>query len=192
MCFNPISECICSEYPPGYERVCAPFSYGGSIKRALITLKTDKNSELADFLAEYMDREVKAQFGDVHFDLVSYVPMSDKKRRKTGFDHSEILAKALAGKMQIYFAGLLHKTKENKQQHNLDFSQRRENVKSAYCADECGGKTVLLVDDIITTGFTVSECAKALKSAGAHEVYCVSAAKAVNTELLGEASANNM
>ena len=111
VCFNPISECICSEYPPGYERVCAPFSYGGSIKRALITLKTDKNSELADFLAEYMDREVKAQFGDVHFDLVSYVPMSDKKRRKTGFDHSEILAKALAEKMQIYFAGLLHKTK---------------------------------------------------------------------------------
>lgn len=182
VCFNPLDSCVCDEFLPDYERACAPFRYGGSIRRALISLKTDKNAALVDFLAGYMADEVEEQFGGIHFDCVTFVPMSDKKRRKTGFDHSELLAKALAEKMQIYFAKLLHKTKENRQQHNLDFSERRENVKSVYVADECAGKTVLLVDDIITTGFTVSECAKSLKIAGADEVYCIAAAKAVNTE----------
>lgn len=188
VCFSPIENCVCDRFPPDYDRACAPFKYDGSIRRALISLKTDKNNGLVDFLTEYMAKEVNGQFCDVHFDCVTYVPMSDKKRRKIGYDHSELLAQSLAEKMQLYFAKILHKTKENSEQHRLDFNGRRENVKSAYSADECNGKTVLLVDDIITTGFTVSECAKALKSAGAKAVYCVAAAKAVNIRFAVEKS----
>ena len=68
----------------------------------------------------------------------------------------------------------MKKIKNNKPQHILDASQRRRNVKGVYEATKnLDGKTVLLVDDIKTTGSTLNECAKQLRLKGAKEVYCL-------------------
>lgn len=179
-CFTPKDRCLCDRYPPQYERVCAPFAYDGSVKRALISLKRYKNERLCRMLGEYMAREASYQFGDMEFDCVVPVPMFQKRRRARGYNQSELLAEQVAEALDVRLErGLLTQIKNSAAQHSLGLSQRQKNIEGIYTARRNNYRRILLVDDIITTGFTMSACAAALKSAGAAEVYCVGAAKAV-------------
>ena len=78
--------------------------------------------------------------------------------------------------LDLLFGKSLIKVKENQVQHNLFLNERFGNVKDAYRAtDKIKGQTVLLLDDIKTTGATLNECAKELKFSGAKKVYCIAA-----------------
>lgn len=179
-CFSPKDHCLCDRYPPQYERVCAPFAYDGSVKRALISLKRYKNERLCRMLGEYMAREVSYQFENIEFDCVVPVPMFQKRRWARGYNQSGLLAAQVAEALGVRLErGLLTQVKNSAEQHSLGLSQRRKNIEGIYAARQHNYRRILLVDDIITTGFTMSACAAALKSAGAAEVYCVGAAKAV-------------
>jgi ComF family protein len=108
------------------------------------------------------------------FDVLTWIPISRQRKRRRGFDQVELLAQKLGAELQIMPMPTLEKVRNNRQQSRIIGSaQRRANVLGAYIAiapENIAGKRVLLLDDIITTGATASECARILLTAGAKEV----------------------
>ncbi|MGI5934737.1 MAG: ComF family protein [Lawsonibacter sp.] len=115
-------------------------------------------------------------------DLVTWVPLSPKRKRKRGFDQAEALARAAAQELDLPVCGTLEKVRNNDPQSRLhEASERRANVLGVYCLREgveLAGRHILLVDDVVTSGATLSECARLLRSAGAAEVLCTTLAQA--------------
>ena len=116
------------------------------------------------------------------FDLICWAPVSKRRRRKRGYDQGELLAREVAKRLGRECVPLLKKVRDTPAQSGLkDPSARRANVMGAYQVPHpalAAGKRILLVDDVVTTGETLSECAGTLLMAGAKEVFCVTLAKA--------------
>lgn len=131
-----------------------------------------------NFLAERIAREYS---GD--FDFITWVPVSRLRKLSRGYDQSRLLAEAAAEVLGLMAAPLLKKIRHTPPQSGISgAAQRRANVLGAYRAtapQTIQGKRILLVDDVITTGATVSECARILLTAGAKEVICIALASAM-------------
>lgn len=116
------------------------------------------------------------------FDLISWAPLSPKGLRRRGFDQARLLARAVAADRGAVETPLFQKRNSAGQQSRLHgFAARRANVLGAFSLPDPAlvrGKTVLLVDDVVTTGATLSECARLLLTAGAKEVCAVTLASA--------------
>lgn len=116
------------------------------------------------------------------YDLLSWVPVSAKRKRQRGYDQSFLLAQETGKNLGQPVFSTLEKVRDNKAQSSLeDDASRRANVLGAYRVPEpslVAGKRVLLIDDVVTTGETLAECARTLRMAGAEEVLCVTLAKA--------------
>lgn len=116
------------------------------------------------------------------YDVITWVPVSKKRKRERGYDQSFLLASAMAEHLGQEPVELLRKVRNNPAQSLLvGAAQRRANVMDAYQApwpERLAGKRVLLVDDVVTTGETLSECARTLRMAGAESVVCVTLAQA--------------
>ncbi|MGN0115335.1 MAG: ComF family protein [Acutalibacteraceae bacterium] len=178
-CLNPPSRCECDTLTPEYERAFAPFCYAATIRNALLSLKDEKNGDLARYFAESICNCIMSSGDDIAFDCVIPVPMHRKRKRERGFNQSELIAKNVADILGIPLdTQTLTQIKPSKTQHLLSPAERRDNVAGVYKATACDYKIVLLIDDIITTGCTANSCAKALKSAGVGQVYCAAVAKA--------------
>lgn len=108
------------------------------------------------------------------FDLLSWIPVSPVRKRERGYDQSQLLAQALGKELGISCTQLLCKTRNTPPQSGFsDAAKRRANVQGAYQVrnpQQIRGKRILLLDDVLTTGATSSECAKTLMIAGAKEV----------------------
>ena len=117
-----------------------------------------------------------------NFDVLTWVPVSRLRRMKRGFDQVELLAKATAQQLGIEAVPCLKKVRHTPPQSGLrTAAQRRANVLGAYMVTDpeiVQNKRILLLDDIITTGATVSECARMLLLAGAKDVRCAAMAVA--------------
>lgn len=121
------------------------------------------------------------------FDLITWVPISPLRKLTRGFDQDELLARIIARELGIPCGRVLKKVRNNPPQSGLSgYSQRRANVLGVYrlAGEEIvAGKRILLVDDILTTGATASECARMLLTAGAKEVHCAAVASAHSNKL---------
>lgn len=108
------------------------------------------------------------------YDILTWIPISDKRRRKRGFDQVELIAEAVARELGMVATPTLKKLRDNRPQSSVvGQAERRANVLGVYAACDrqaLQGKRVLLFDDIITTGATAGECARILLTAGAKEV----------------------
>lgn len=115
-------------------------------------------------------------------DVVTWVPLSRRRLWRRGYDQSRLLAERLAPKLGVPCEHLLKKIRHTKAQSGITGeSERRANVLGAYelvSGAEADGRRILLVDDVVTTGATASECARILRTAGAAEVVCVTLAMA--------------
>lgn len=115
-------------------------------------------------------------------DCIVPVPLFPKKKKKRGFNQASEIAKEIARKKNIaFFEDALVKVKDTPPQTSLTASERRVNLKGAFAVDhdrEIKGKTVLLVDDVFTTGSTLQECSSVLMKAGALEVRALTIAQA--------------
>ena len=109
------------------------------------------------------------------FDIFTYVPISAKRRRKRGFDQVQLLAEKLGQQIGKTPQPLLKKLRDNPAQSGIvGQAERRANVLGVYevvSPEQVIGKKILLLDDIVTTGATASECARVLLTAGAKEVH---------------------
>lgn len=177
-CGKPEGECDCGKNKFTLN-ITAPFAYTGSVVEAIHRFKFGGERNAHAFLAEYMAESVKERFGGVELDLVTCVPQTARRKRQRGYNQSALLAKSCAKLLGLPCKEALLKTRNTKDQHKLKAKERAENLKGAFSVNDTSvidGKTVLLCDDIKTTGATLNECRKTLLKAGAKEVYCVTAA----------------
>lgn len=111
------------------------------------------------------------------------VPLGKKRLKERGYNQVALVARPLAYEVGLdYKPGILSKARETPSQVGLSVSQRRENVRGAYQVDieVVKGKTIVLMDDVATTGSTIMACADALLAAGAKEVYAITIARALS------------
>lgn len=116
-------------------------------------------------------------------DYITCVPMRRKDINKRGYNQTKILAKEISGLLGLPFVPLLKKTKDTLEQKKLNAEERKENVKGVFSISskryDLTGKNILIIDDVCTTGSTLSENAGVLKSAGANSVTAAVFAKTV-------------
>ena len=163
----------------GFGRVTAPLYYKGAVRRAILDYKFNgKLGGLQAFGAMMAACAAERYSGE--FDAITWVPVSEKRLRKRGYDQARYLAASLCVDWHTDPQETLRKVRDNPPQSGLrDYKERRANVIGVYeTVDpaQIAGKRFLLVDDIFTTGATLSECARLLKDAGAADVLCLTLA----------------
>lgn len=164
----------------GYGKCAVPLKYEGMAREALLRFKFRGAQSAAEGFGMLLAQCAAEELGG-QFDLVSWAPVSDKRRRRRGYDQAYLLAREAAKQWGLAPAALLRKTHDNPPQSGLDAAGRRGNVIGVYeCCDAetARGARVLLIDDILTTGATLSECARVLRDAGAADVVCACLASA--------------
>ena len=123
---------------------------------------------------------------DKNFAIVP-APLSHKKKRKRGFNQSEEIGKVIGAATGIpLFSDVLVKTKETKPQMELKRDERIKNIKDCFeikNKEKIKGKTILLLDDVYTTGSTMEECAGVLKQSGAKEIWGITVAREVDQQV---------
>lgn len=172
----------CKKTPPSFLKGISPFSYRGQTASLVNRLKNG-DPRLAYFFGEETAREFAKAYPLSKMQeklLILPVPITEHRKRERGYNQAEELAKAVEKELtslgyEVELGlGVLTKRKETAMQKQMGFSERAENVASAYHVNErkvCKGRKILLIDDIMTTGATGDICAKRLLGAGAKEVY---------------------
>ena len=159
----------------------APYAYEGAVRESIIRFKFNGSREYASFYGCAMAEAFREQKPDFLPDMLVAVPLSKKRLKKRGYNQAELLANAMAKHFSAPVISCLGKRDSHSQQHFLDKAKRRENVKGIYCFTgkvPVKEKRILLVDDIVTTGATLDECASVLYRHGAKAVVCAAAASA--------------
>jgi len=173
VCFN------CVRDPLPVDWCDAWGEYRGSLERLLHALKFERHDFLDDALASLLEETIRAR-GDLAFDAIVAVPMSRTGERRRGYNQAELLARALSCRLGVRCdMTLLARRGRRATQSTLPKRERRANVKGAFVASSrVKGTSILVVDDICTTGETLRACATALRDAGADRVCAISVAKA--------------
>jgi predicted amidophosphoribosyltransferase len=152
------------------DRVLARWGYEGAARSLVLGLKLRGARIAARPLVEAMRAEVLRE--GLLGDLVTWVPGRRRDRARRGYDHAEVLARALALALGLRSVSLLRRTGDRADQTTLSGAERRVNLRGAFTAEKCTGG-IVLVDDLVTTGATATECARALRAAGAVTVELV-------------------
>ena len=163
---------------PGTEGCYAPLWYKGDVRASLLRYKFQGQSGYAkvygEFLAKCIDENA------ISCDIITWVPLSTRRLRSRGYDQARLLAEEIAEHCERPCVPLLKKLRNNPAQSRTgDAVRRKENVAGIYSAlneEQMRGKRVLLVDDIVTTGATLTEAARILKAAGAGKIVCIALA----------------
>lgn len=159
----------------------AVWYYKDDARKSLLRYKFSGRRSYASAYGKLLAMKLERE-AFLDFDVLTWVPIGPLRRFRRGYDQDELLAKALGAELGRPAVPTLRKIHNTPPQSSLKgVSRRRANVLGAYRAldpEAVRGKRVLLVDDIITTGATVSECARVLLTAGAKEVICAAMAAA--------------
>lgn len=156
--------------------------YKDTVRKSIHRFKFGNARRYADVYARHLVIKLQQTAIFDNFDLITWVPISWLRRIKRGYDQSELLAKAIGRELGTASKQTLRKIRHTAPQSGFsDASKRRANVLCAYRViqrEQIAGKRILLLDDVLTTGATASECAKTLLTAGAKEVFFASVAVA--------------
>lgn len=179
-CGSEREECSCdSKLSAKLEHITGVYLYSGLVKNRLLRFKFGHQKEYGKIFADKMSERAAIVYAAVDFDLITFVPSSEKDAYNT----AEILSRYMSKKLFIPFAGTLVKSMQTEKQHTLTAAERMVNVRNSLSllkGADVKGKTVLICDDIKTTGATLAECCRVLKNAGAKDVYCITAAVTSN------------
>lgn len=173
LCGRAKSDCVCKGHKSEYDGVTAPFYYRDNVVAAIHNFKFHEQPSLAKKMGEEMARDVLETFSNISFDVVTAVPLSRRRKSERGYNQAELLARSVASFLGVPYEDLLRKVVNNKVQHKENARIRKINVYGVYdlvSSADVEDKTVLLVDDVKTTGSTINECAKMLKMYGAKKV----------------------
>jgi ComF family protein len=183
---------LCRRLDPPYAKAVAYGSYSGGLRELIHLLKyahvRPAAAVLGRMLSEAIDT-LEVSFGPTPV-FVTPVPLHSSKMRQRGFNQAELIAKAalklnsLGGRLELH-SRILERRRETQSQIGLTRHQRRENLRSAFAVispEEAAGHEFLLVDDVFTTGTTVSECARVLRRAGASKIFVATVARTLKVE----------
>ncbi len=157
-----------------FERAVRLGPYEGLLRELILRLKQSTGEGLAEILGVWWARRAGDRLRQLRAEVVIPVPLHWKRRWQRGYNQSEILADCLAAELRLPFRPRwLRRIRFTPSQSEQSASARRQNVRQAFQARPrtgLRGKTVLLVDDVLTTGSTASDAARALRGAGAGQV----------------------
>lgn len=177
-CGQQKSHCNCGKRRSIFDKVAAPFYYETAVRSGILRLKRYDDPDAIALFAEQMHTVVRREYGDELIDALTYVPMTRQAERRREYNQGRLLAEALGKRLALPVYAALTKLYETPSQKELDFHARSGNVLGVFDVVDPAirGKTLLLVDDVMTTGATLSECAKMLKIHGAKRVLAVTVA----------------
>lgn len=183
---------ICRRLGPPYAKAVAYGSYSGGLRDLIHLLKYEQVRPAAAVLGRMLAEAITTlgpSFGDGPV-LMTSVPLYLGKLRQRGFNQSELIAKtalklnSLGEKLEMHDR-VLERRRDTQSQIGLTRHQRRENLRGAFAVlkpEQVVGREFLLVDDVFTTGTTVSECARVLRRAGASKVWVATVARTLKAE----------
>lgn len=163
-----------------FEGCYSPFYYEEPLRGSFLRYKFSGRQHYARIYGKWMSDCLVAQ-EQTGFDLVTWAPLSRLRRWRRGYDQAELLAKEVAAHLSLPLVSTLHKA-NRRPLSRLEGSRavRAARILGAYSlvkGADVAGKRLLLVDDIVTSGATLNECARILKTAGAAEIRCVALAR---------------
>lgn len=150
----------------------AALYYEGAVRESLLRYKFRGRRVYCSAYGRLLAARIAGRLPE-DWDCITYVPVGRKRLRRRGYDQTRLLAEATARELGREAIRLLDKPKDNPAQSGIrEAEARRANVSGVYrVSGDVKNKRILLIDDILTTGATVSECARVLKTAGAEKVY---------------------
>lgn len=171
----------CLRHLPAFVQARSAVRYRGAVQLVLQAFKYGRMTFLARDLLPFLSACVEWNYARICFDGVTHVPLSPRKERERTFNQAGLLAGCLARALNLPFLPrCLERTRYTETQTRLNAKQRRANVRGAFTPVNkkwIEGRTLLLVDDVMTTGATVSEASRVLKDAGAAGVFVVTVAR---------------
>ena len=186
---------LCRRLEPTFHRAAAYGSYDSGLRELIHLLKYEAVRPVANLLGRMMNEVIAGMVPcfegkDV---LVVPVPLHSTKSRERGFNQSELIVRAALkrppqGPQFRIEPGVLQRWRYTETQTGLSRHQRQENIRGAFkvvLPETVLGREVLLVDDVFTTGTTVSECARILRRAGATRVFVATVARVLKAESVG-------
>lgn len=157
------------------DRAIAPFEYSGIAKKLILGLKYSNKKYYAEFIAKFIADCITEN--KLVFDYIVAVPLCEKRLKSRGYNQAFLLAQQISKILnKPLLENVLIRVKETPTQTVLNKQERLLNMKDAFKVKNkklIKGKTILIVDDVYTTGATIDSCSKVLKDGGAMAVYCV-------------------
>lgn len=181
-CGQKLKDCLC-EPEPFLTCVLAPFLYEGDLRKQVQRFKFGNRPQMAVPYAAVAAKYLMDSNNADEIDMITFIPMTEKAVRDRGYNQAEVFAQALSAKLGIPCKPLLVKIHETPRQHTLSAFLRHGNLTGIYdlpaeSEEQIKDKTILLADDITTTGSTLHEAAKTLLIFGAKEVRGICIARA--------------
>lgn len=172
-------DCIaCKQHKFAFTAARAWGRYAGELRQAILKLKLRKNEALAQAFALGLTETLRQQNWEI--DAIIAVPAAPRRLAERGYNQVDLIAVPLAKTVQVgLLPGALHRRVETQPQKGLTVHERWENTRRVFEADatQVRGRNVLVIDDIMTTGATLSAAAETLKAAGATTVYALTLAR---------------
>lgn len=164
-----------------FEAAASWAAYQTELRRAILKLKHKPNAPLGVQLAGPLAGLVHAAGWQP--DAVLSVPLSAQRLAQRGFNPVDLLARPLAAQLGLPLLAALHRQRDTRPQMDLTLRERWANVQAAFVAQPAvSGRSLLVVDDIMTTGATLDAAARALREAGAAQVYALTLARTLQAE----------
>jgi ComF family protein len=177
-------DCKLTEY--SFERARSALKYSGNTTKLVYGFKFGGKKWLIKFLAPLVTEKLIETAWSA--DYLTYVPLSYERQKQRGYNQAEILARGVAEAIDIPILSLLKKTAEVPFLAKMSREERIESVKDKYevTAERAilKGKTIILIDDVLTTGTTANECARTLRKSGAAQVFVLTLASALPLPLV--------
>jgi ComF family protein len=164
---------LCREETLAFDAACRLGLYEAVLRELVLRLKYAQNEGLAELMGEVLALHKRAAFEQFGAELLVPVPLHWWRRLVRGFNQSEAIARGMARHLRLPLVlSCLRRLRPTRMQNTLSAPERKENVRGAFGTSGAilRGRTVLLVDDVMTTGATVRECARVLRQAGAARV----------------------
>jgi len=159
------------------------WTYAEGVETLIHKFKYEGKVGLGKRLGQFLAQQLSTQSFWTEIETIIPVPLHPSRKRERGYNQAEVLAQSIAGCTEVELVSdALRRCRNTKDQTRLSAVERKENVKDAFQVSEridLTRMTIMLVDDVITTGATLNECAKTLKQNGAKEVYASTLAVAV-------------
>lgn len=171
----------CQSQPPPFEMARAVGPYEGGLRQAIHLFKYKRRKSLAPLLGGLMLETLQKHSRLLHCDLVLPVPMSRGRLRERGFNQAALLARQVARGLNLPLSDRVLIKGETPPQTGLTRPQREQNLRGSFqvkAPEEIRGKNLLIVDDVFTTGSTVSAMAETLKEQGAAGIFVIILANA--------------
>ncbi len=170
---NMASYCeVCKAHKHKFTMARAPFVYENEVVKLVHKLKFGGGKYLAEVMAEFMTDTYLEN--DMQADVVTFVPMHEKRRKQRGYNQAEEIANIVAKRLGLPVVELLNRVKDTSALAKMSKKERADAIIDAFeinGSPKIRNKRILLIDDVFTSGATTEECARILKSKRCSDIY---------------------